>query len=87
MCTDVNVEARKAKTISSQFPNFPHHHDNDYDGDDLCIIIRDVLNGDNADVAWNKKAENNQLANFPDLAQFPPGIIAKSHISEFFKTC
>ena len=34
------------------------------------------------------KAENNQLGNFSDLGQFPPkGIIAKSHVSEWFKTC
>ena len=36
-------------------------------------------------LAGTRKAENNQLANFPDLGQFSPGTIAKSNISEWYK--
>ena len=71
------------KSKNNQIDNFPRHHNN---GDDLCTIMGDVINDDNADDEWNKKAENNKLANFPDLKQFlPHGLLQKVTLQNYLK--
>ena len=74
------------KSKNNQIDNFPRHHNEDYDGDDLFTIMGDVKNDDNADDEWNKKAENNKLANFPDLGQFlPHGLLQKVTPQNYLK--